>query len=276
MKPTYRFERATHSRRAWLVLSGLGCLALLASGGNARADDTGVRWRNITRERLPKDVDAVVLEYTVLLVKDGQEKPVDPAGHQFDIGDRILVRIQPKDDMYIYIFTEGPKGDKSCLLPTSDAKPPLVKKDKYIELPDDGFFRFEEPAGEEKLIVVATATESQDLAALANVVFRKPQELLTDQEKREQKNRIDQVEKHLQSSNKVKVAGAKRRGILSQNAVDQFNADLKVKKRGIIEEPPHGEETSTFAMAVAEHGAGRPELLIDIPLRSVARPAGEK
>jgi hypothetical protein len=258
------------------VRIGLAGLVTLTLAGLAQAADQEVRWRNITRERLPKDVEAVALEYTVILVKDGQERPIDPVGHQFDIGDRILVRIQPKDDMYIYIFTEGPQGDKSCLLPASEDKPPLVKQGKFIELPDDGFFRFDEPAGEEKLIVVATRQESKDLAALANVVFRKPQELLTDQEKKEQKNRIDQVEKSLQSSNKVKVAGAKRRGILSQDAVDEFNAEVQVKKRGTIEEPPHGKETSTFAMAVADRSAGAPELLIDIPLKSVARPAGQK
>lgn len=243
--------------------------------GSAAAADPDVRWRNISRERLPQNVAAVALEYTVILVKDGQERPVDPVGHQFDVGDRILVRIEPKDDMYIYIFTEGPEGDRSCLLPTSDEQPHFVKRGKVLELPDDGFFRFDEPPGEEKLIVVATAEPSKDLSALAHVVFHKPADTLTPQEKLEKKNRIAQFDQRLQSSNALKAEHAKSRGILSQGAVEKFNADVKAKKRGILEEPPHGSETSSFAMAVAEKSSGSPELLIDIPLKSIGRPAGQ-
>lgn len=255
-----------------LLIAVLGCASIAPWSGEARGDDPPkVRWRNITRERLPQDVAAVALEYTVILAKDGQERTIDPNSHQFEVGDRILVRIEPKDDLYIYIFTEGPTGDRSCLLPESDGKPQFVKKGKVIELPDDGFLRFDEPPGEEKLIVVATAEPSQDLAALAHSVFKKPDAQLTPKEKAEKAKIKQQHTQTMNSTYSQKVAGARLRGVLSQASVDKFNEDLSVKKRGVIEEPPHGDESSTFAMALADKTAGAPELLIDIPLKSVAR-----
>lgn len=254
----------------------LPLVAILVLSSVAAAADPGVRWRNITREKLPKDVEAIALEYTVVLVKDGQERAVDPNTHQFSVGDRILVRIQPKDDMYIYVFTQGPMGDRDCLLPTTDEKAPLVKKGKVIELPEDGFFRFNDPPGEEKLIVVATAEPSKDLAALSNVVFRKPLDTLTEQEKKERKNLIAQNDQRMMSSNKLKLEGAARIGIDSEQVVNDFNKDLKAVKRGIIQDPPHGDVESTYAMAAAERSVGKPELFMEIALKSIASPAAGK
>ena len=45
------------------------------------------------------------------LVDDaGNERAVDPAEHTFDVGDSFLVRIRPHDDLYVYVFNEGPEG----------------------------------------------------------------------------------------------------------------------------------------------------------------------
>ena len=219
LKTSGRFPAACRGAFPW---KSSVCL-LLAMTAVASGADPKVRWRNISRERLPQDVAAVALEYTVVLVKNGQERAVDPNAHMFDVGDRILVRIQPKDDMYIYVFTQGPQGDRDCLLPASDETAPLVKKDQLIELPNDGFFRFDDPPGEEKLIVVATAEPSKDLSALSNVVFRKPIATLTEQEKKERANLLGQNDKRLNSSSNQKVAArsvaAFSRRMLSLNSI---------------------------------------------------------
>ena len=224
------------------------------------------RWRNIARTKLPQGVAAMALEYTVLFVEDGVEKAIDPATHKFAIGDQFLVRIEAKDDMYIYIFTEGPTGDKDCLQPTEEEKPPMVKKGAKIDLPGDGFFQFAPPPGEEKFIVVATLEPSKDLAALSNVVFRKPDQLLTPAEQVQKKAIVAQVEKALTTTeSKPRV---KSRGILSDQSLNKFTQELKTKNRGTFEEPPHNGEKSTFAMAVSKPEAGKPELLINISLKS--------
>jgi hypothetical protein len=229
-----------------------------------------VRWRNIVRTKLPQDVSAVALEYTILLAQNGKERPVDPNTYHFAVGDEFLVRIEAKDDMYIYIFTEGPEGEKSCLQPTSDERPPSVKKGEKIELPGDGYFQFATPPGEERFIVVATTEPSKDLSALANVVFRKPNQLLTAAEQEQKTKLLGEYKQKMASTLKEKVSGAKTRGILKKENVDAFTKELGSKKRGVIEEPPNGAETSTFAMAVSKADAGKPELLINISLKSLA------
>ena len=248
-------------------------LALVATF--ASSAEPPVRWRNIVRTKLPQDVSAVALEYTILLAKNGQERPVNPNTHSFAIGDEFLVRIEAKDNMYIYIFTEGPEGEKSCLQPTSDERPPSVKKGEKIELPGDGYFQFATPPGEEKFIVVATTEPSKDLSALANVVFRKPNQLLTAEEQEQKTKLLGEYKQKMESTMKEKVAGAKTRGVLKQDSVDAFAKELGSKKRGIIEEPPHGDETSTFAMAVSKVDAGKPELLISISLKSMSTAASK-
>ena len=250
----------------------LSCLvAGLLPGASFAAEPAAtpkVRWRNIVRTKLPVDVAAVALEYTILLAKDGQERPIDPNTHNFAVGDQFLVRIEAKDDMFIYIFTEGPQGDRSCLQPTDDEQPPSVKKGSKIELPGDGYFEFAAPPGEEKFIVVATTEPSKDLSALANVVFRKPDQLLTPDEQAQKSKLLGEYRQKMESTLKEKVSGAKTRGVLKKDSVDAFARDLKIKHRGTVEEPPHGDETSTFAMAVSTADAGKPELLISISLKS--------
>jgi hypothetical protein len=122
--------------------------------------------------------------------------------------------------------------------------------------------------------VVATTEPSKDLAALANVVFRKPDQLLTPAEQAEKSKLLGEYRQKLESTLKDKVAGAKTRGILKKETVDAFAKDVQIKNRGTVEEAPHGNETSTFAMAVSQEKVGKPELLINISLKSteVKRP----
>jgi len=234
-------------------------------------------YRNIVRKKMMgAPVEAIALDYSVILVKPGSETPVDPNEYKFQIGDKIVVRINPKDNMYIYIFNEGPKGDRVCLLPTEQEKAPFAEKDKPIELPGDGFFEFDVPAGDEKLIVVATTEPTKDLASLANVVFRKDADKLNAAEKELQNTLKGTVEKSLQSMNKKYIDGAKSRGLpgmTKESEFDKFMSEVAKKKHGVIEDPPSktAGETSTFVMAVASKEAGKPELLVNIPLRSIAK-----
>jgi len=148
------------------------------------ASDDGTRQRNIVRKKLPKGMNSIALEYTVVLVDDGGgQKAVDPAEHTFAVGDSFLVRIRPQDDLYVYVFNEGPQGKRVCLLPAADEKPQLVRAGTDITLPDDGsYFTFEPPAGEEKLLVVALPQATDDIRLLATSVFKGQSEALRTEE----------------------------------------------------------------------------------------------
>lgn len=225
-----------------------------------------------------KDVEHVVaLEYSVLLVADGKETPVgDLKSHQFKLGDRIRVKIQPVGNAYIYILHEGASGHRLCLLPTSEEKPPFVKAGESVSLPADGYFEFAEPPGNEQLLVVATEKPVSDLGGLANVVFNKPDEQLTPQEK-EIKNSIKaKVQERLKSIRDHQAEASTYRGLLSDDAMQDFTRD--VKQRGttetVIEEPAGGKATSTFAMVASTQSQAQPALYVTIPLRSIALKTG--
>lgn len=225
--------------------------------------------RNIILKKLTTEIDAVALEYTVLMSKGGDEKPVDPADHKFVVGDRFLIRIEPKSDAYIYVFNEGPTGERVCLLPGEHEKPPLAKAGKTIELPEIDRFEFAPPPGDEKLIVVATSEPSKDLAALANVVFRKPADLLTSEEKAERENLKTLVEKTLKSCEQP-AGGARMRGVPKTGEWEAFLAQLKAAGSGLVEIPYSADQPSTFVMAARPRGTGKPSMVVRIVLKSVA------
>jgi hypothetical protein len=222
-----------------------------------------------------KEVEHVVaLEYAILLLgPDGKKTPVtDPKTHQFKVGDQIHVKIQPVGNAYIYILHEGASGHRICLLPTSEEKPPFVKGGESVSLPEDGCFEFSEPPGNEQLLVVATEKAISDLAGLANVVFNKPDDQLTPQEK-EIKNSIKaKVQERLKSIREQQASATTYRGLLSDDAMQDFTRD--VKQRGtsetVIEEPAGRKAGSTFAMVASTKSDSQPALYVTIPLRSVA------
>jgi hypothetical protein len=225
-----------------------------------------VRERNVVRKQLPKHVKSIALEYTVIAVDDtGKEQFVDPHAHTFKVGDSFLVRIRPQDDVYVYVFNEGPTGERSCLLPSEGEKPPLVKKGAEISLPDDGgYFTFSEPAGEEKLVVVALTEPNDDLQLLTSAVFksgRSAAENLTS-EQREAKKRADAG---MESLRQRAGTGVQSRGPVRKvvERVEGLGADGRVTHV----EPPRPGETSSYGIAVS---AGDPELFLDIPLHSRA------
>jgi hypothetical protein len=221
-----------------------------------------------------KEVEHVVaLEYAVLLMANGKETPVgDLKSHQFKLGDRIRVKIQPVGNAYIYILHEGASGHRLCLLPTSEEKPPFVKAGESVSLPVDGYFEFAEPPGNEQLLVVATEKAISDLTGLANVVFNKPDDQLTPQEK-EIKNSIKaKVQERLKSIRDHQAETTTYRGLLNDDSMQEFTRDVheRGKSETVIEEPAGGKAASTFAMVASTKSGAEPALYVTIPLRSVA------
>lgn len=252
-----------------LAAAGIALFAGTTSGPPALAAEPAVaevRERNVIRKQLPKHMKSIALEYTVIAVDDtGKEQFVDPHAHTFKVGDSFLVRIRPQDDVYVYVFNEGPTGERSCLLPSEGEKPPLVKKGTEISLPDDGgYFTFAEPAGEEKLVVVALTEPNDDLRLLTSAVFKSGRSAAANltSEQREAKKRADAgMESLRQRAGK----GVQSRGPVRKvvERVEGLAADGRVTHV----EPPRPGETSSYGIAVS---AGDPELFLDIPLHSRA------
>jgi hypothetical protein len=206
-------------------------------------------------------------------LQDGKEQDVDPQTHQFQLGDQIQVRIQPVKDAYIYIFYQGASGEKACLLPKEDRgeQAPLVRGGTTIKLPEDGYFEFVAPPGSEELIVVATEKPTADLASLANVVFKKPDEELTPAEKEIKKTLITTVNKTLNSIRDRQAKTNKFRGLLDGDQMGEFSAKIRRTgaTRGMIEEPPQATGGGTFVVSATTDAKEPASLLINIPLKSV-------
>jgi hypothetical protein len=251
----------------------IACLLPLAAALGPAAVGTGnepataeLRPRNIVRKQLPKHVKSIALEYSIVLLdENGKEISVDPIDKTFKVGDSFLVKIRPQDDMYVYVFTEGPKGDRACLIPARNEKPFFVTKDTDIKIPDDGgYFTFNPPAGEEKLLVVAVSEPTDDVRILARTVFKeKSGTLKTDAEKAANAAQGDAAARGIRDRCKLNSRGP------SKALLERAKSAAPDARHTNVEPPGDGEQTS-FALAVAGPEAGNPELILDIPLRSQA------
>ena len=263
--------RFRQTPRASVIGEWAGCLLAVATGifplvGMGSEPTAGIRTRNIVRKQLPTNVKSIALEYTIVLLDDnGREIAVDPIDKTFKVGDSFLVKIRPQDDMYVYVFTEGPQGDRACLIPARNEKPFFVTKDTDIKIPDDGgYFTFNPPAGEEKLLVVAVSEPTDDVRILARTVFKeKSGALKTEAEKAANAAQGDAAARGLRDRATLNSRGP------SKALVDRAKSAPPVARHTNVEPPGDGEQTS-FALAVAGPEAGNPELILDIPLRSQA------
>jgi hypothetical protein len=215
----------------------------------------------------------IALEYKVLLFDGGKEKPVDPKTYQFKVGDQIRVNIEPLSDYYVYIFHVGASGESGFLLPAKDEDPPLAKAGKPVALPDDGFFQFSEPPGEETLLVVAAEKPIADRAVLTRILGKKPGEKDTPEE--------EAVRKTLKATRKkvLKSVAETRKEILDHTVMWRgITAEAKpmqklaneIRTRGVKEgtfEEPTANGTSAAYMSCEEQA--QPRLLVSIPLKSV-------
>ena len=277
------------SRRLQILGWGLGLLYVAASAG---ADEPTVRdlVRKYVKQQqlaqagdppaaLPGDLRKVIaLEYTVLLKKGDKEQAVDPHAYHFQLGDRIRVQVQPLSDLYIYIFHEGASGTRSCLLPAEEETAPLAKREQALRLPNDGgYFEFGPPAGDERLIVVATET-AVDIKVLTSLVFKEPDEKLSAEEEAIQQKLKGRAHKTLKSIREQLSQGTKFRGIFTDELLNEVGDELKGEgtTRAVLEEPPHGKQNSTFTMSVSPDKEGASELFVSIPLKSTAAKRGKR
>jgi hypothetical protein len=215
----------------------------------------------------------IALEYKVLLFENGKETPVDPKTHQFKVGDQIRVNIEPLSDYYVYIFHVGASGESGFLLPAKDEDPPQAKAGKPVALPDDGFFQFSAPPGEESLLVVAAEKPIADRAVLSRILSKKPGEKDTPEE--------EAVRKTLKATRKrvLKSVAETRQEILDHTvmwrglaaegkSVQQLADDIRTRgvKDGTFEEPT-AQGTSALYMSCRDEA--QPRLLVSIPLKSI-------
>ena len=237
---------------------------VLCRVGRGEEPAVEVRTRNVVRKKLPRDVKSIALEYSVILVdENGNEKPVDPVNHTFEVGDSFLVRFRPQDDLYVYVFNQGPKGERACLLPQDDEKPKLVAKGVEISLPDDGsYFTFQPPAGEEQMIVVALQ-KPVDLRLLSLSVFRDRAGGKLNAKPADGNGNVvaDDIRSRAEAAPKLRGPVRKVVERLDKEPIDASGRLTHV-------EPPIDGETSSYGIAIAGPKAGNPELILDIPLKS--------
>jgi hypothetical protein len=216
----------------------------------------------------------IALEYAVQLRRDGLDEPVDPATYRFHTGDQIRVRIQPFNELYVYVFFEDEQGCRHCLLPTDKNSPRLAKRDQPIELPTDGtVFEFEAGSKGETLVLVASNDIDADLSTLCDAVCKKRDATLTPDERSTQLALRQRNDKALRSIFSRQTMAVAYRGQLSTKALMQVSAEMEERSAldATILEPPGKDEPSTLAMFISKSESPL-RLAVTIPLESADGP----
>jgi len=238
--------------------------ASAAPAAEATADEGQVATRDIIRKSLPPDSVSMVLEYTVMLLDaNGNEKAVDPHDHTFKLGDEIAVRIKPDDDVYVYVFNRGPTGTLTILLPTSSEQPPRVTKGQEISLPEADFFQFAAPAGKEDLLVVATYEPSDNVRLLARNTFAAQS---AEKDRLESKAGGDDTAAKAAADNLASHA-------VTRGTSQRIGAKAPSRAKTHVF-PPEAGAVSNLAVTYGAAGAGKPEMVLTIPLVSSAAEGG--
>ena len=205
--------------------------------------------------------EVIALEYRVLLFADGKETSVDPKTHDFRIGDKIRLAVEPLNDCHVYIFHVGASGKGTFLLPSETEQPPLAKAGKRLPLPSDGYLEFSEPAGEETVLVVATEKPVADRAVLARVLTKKPDEKLTPEEAAVQKTIKATVTKAMKSAREKQkeLLGhtVMYRGLTTGTEIQEMVKDIRDRgvTEGTFEEPSRDGAGGTCACTSARRRA---------------------
>jgi hypothetical protein len=142
-----------------------------------------------------------------------------------------------------------------------------------VALPDDGFLQFDEPPGEEKLLVVAAEKPVPDRAVLARILSKKPGEKDTPEEEAVRKTlratRTKVLKSVAETRKEILDHTVMWRGIAAEEKpMQQLAEDIRTRgvKEGTFEEPTaHG--TSALYMSCKDDGQSK--LLVSIPLRSI-------
>lgn len=273
----------------WAVAGLVLCLAsALAQGEEPKFRDLARKYfKNGEGEDLAKLVgftqpvkQVIALAYKVMLFDNGQESPVDPKTHEFKVGDKVRITVEPLHDYYVYVFTIGASGQSGFLLPAEGEEPPLAKANQPLALPNDGFLEFTDPPGEEQLLVVATEKAVADRGVLARVLTKKPGEADTPEEAAVRQTLKATVKKALKSvrerQKEVMEKTVMWRGLPGDQAQQELAQDIRSRgvKEGTFEEPtPNG----TTAMYINSTDTDRQaRLLVSIPLKSTGSKANSK
>lgn len=179
---------------------------------------------------------AVLVQYTVHLLRNGDYVPLteaELARQRFKIGDQFLLTVQAQTTCYIYVINQGPTGTITCLLPDREGQPPKLQRGQIKVFPcGNDAFEFQEPAGDEKFYVVATAEPVADLDALASAVCQQDEALLTTEQKELKKKIVSQGVSVLKSLEDRQASLPSFVGELSQPNVEKF-ASKAARARGI-------------------------------------------
>jgi hypothetical protein len=227
-----------------------------------------------------KKVEYTSLEYKILLLRGPDDKGsyVDPKTHRFKMGDRIRVTVRPLTKSHIYIYHVGASGEGRFLVPKPEEEPRLFQPKQLISLPEDGYFEFVPPPGDEKLFVVATARPVEDRTVLARVVASRDTRDDTPEMTRVRQSLNAVIKDVLVSA--VENEQAKRekmviyRGLLAAGSDrEKLLEDVKARgvRRGSLELPP--QKTGEGTLIVSFRTADLPKdvgtgMLVTIPLRS--------
>lgn len=262
-------------------------MLILAGGERAAVRGEDEVFRNLARTGIQKEdgralanltglanpvQHVVAVEYEVLLYEKDSLRAVNPDQHEFQLGDRIRVKIQPVADTYIYIFNKGTDSQYHILMPTEQETAPFVRAGTLVELPENEYFEFVPPAGNEELIVIATKVPVADLALLASALVEKPDEECTPEERKLKSSCIATAKKVLHSIRERQDRDVQYRGLGEGDSPADFAAEMRRKKasRVMVKELPGSREGSTFAMFASSIKDDVPRLFFSIPLRSIA------
>lgn len=206
--------------------------------------------------------NAISINYKILLLQpDGTEKFVDEEKYTFRFGEQFRLQIEADNDMYLYVFHEGPDGQRTVLVPDKydDGYVPMVKKGEKTIVPDDGtYFEFVEPPGEERLLVYATMEKQPNLTP--DEAF-KEQDKQTEIKVKSQQDAVLNEEKERAPKEAIKESDPKK--------VAQANQRLpEFRLRGMRWEPPASADDGKTVFYGTYDEEKKPSLFVEISMKT--------
>lgn len=207
--------------------------------------------------------NATSINYRILLLQpDGKEKFVDEDEYTFKFGEQFRLEIEADNDLYLYVFHEGPDGKRTVLVPDKydEGYVPLVRKGEKTIIPDDGtYFEFVEPPGTERLLVYATPEKQPTLT---------PEDAFREQDKQQEiklKSQQDAVLNAEQERGPKKVVKEE-----DPKKVAQVNESLpEFRLRGLRWEPPVSATNDTGKTVLrGSYDERRPSLFVEIAMKT--------
>ncbi|MFZ5830509.1 MAG: DUF4384 domain-containing protein [Planctomycetota bacterium] len=287
----------TASRRLFvvsLVLSAIGLASFaLAEEPRYRLRDLATRFdetKGATGTEISQAVgfdkpvrQLTALEYKVQLVDGESPRLIDPKTHQFKIGDRVRLVVEPYTRSYLYVYHIGASGKRTFLWPIDNEKPEPVAPRKEVTLPSSGWFEFVAPPGDELVLLVAAREPVKDLELLAGALT-KPPEGRTAQETAVGKTIQSSLLAHLKSAREQEMEKRDKlvmwRGLPSAQELESLSNDVRGRgvDHGTLELLPEKETDGTCVMYVStsEDPEKPTNLLVTIPLQSRGDSEGKR